>query len=197
MHKLTLSEISAHRLSTEQAISAPRTPIYGFLENVRSLYNVGSIFRTSDAVLLSKLYLTGFTPYPPRPEISKTALGAVESVPWAFHKRPLDAVEKIKGQGIKFVVLEQTRESVPIWELQPDVFPVCIAVGNEIGGITKDVLDAADMAVDIPMLGVKHSLNVAVAYGIAVYRLFEAFSVSGQKAEVPERIRLRPDKIQE
>ncbi len=195
MHKLTLSEISARRLSAGQAISAARTPIYGFLENVRSLYNVGSIFRTSDAVLLSKLYLTGFTPYPPRPEISKTALGAVESVPWSFHKRPLEAAEEIKAQGIKFVVLEQTRESVPIWELQADVFPVCLAVGNEIGGITKDVLEAADMAVDIPMLGVKHSLNVAVAYGVAVYRLFEVFSVTGQNSKVPERGRLRPDKI--
>ncbi len=181
MHKLTTSEISASRLTAEQAISVPRTPIYGFLENVRSLYNVGSIFRTSDAVLLSKLYLTGFTPYPPRPEISKTALGAVESVPWSYHRKPIEAVDEIKAQGIKLVVLEQTRESIPIWELDVTAFPVCIAVGNEIGGITKDVIEAADLAVDIPMLGVKHSLNVAVAYGVAVYRLFEAFLEEGQK----------------
>lgn len=184
MHKLSNSEIAARRLTTEAAISTQRTPIYGFLENVRSLYNVGSIFRTSDAVLLSRLCLTGFTPYPPRPEISKTALGAVESVPWSYHKKPIDAVEEMKSQGIKFAVLEQTRESIPIWELDDTVFPVCIAVGNEIGGITKDVIEAADLAVDIPMLGVKHSLNVAVAYGIAVYRLFEIFSVTSQKAKV-------------
>ncbi len=176
MHKLSPSEISARRLSVDQAISAQRSPIHGFLENVRSLYNVGSIFRTSDAVLLSKLYLTGFTPYPPRPEISKTALGAVESVPWSYHKKPLDAIEEIKSSGIKFVVLEQTNESVPIWKLPSDIFPVCIAVGNEIGGITKDIVEAADIVVEIPMNGVKHSLNVAVAYGIAVYRLFEIYT---------------------
>ncbi len=181
MRKLLHSEISSRRLSVEQAIAADRSPIYGFLENVRSLYNVGSIFRTSDAALLSKLYLTGFTPYPPRPEISKTALGAVESVPWSYHKRPLDAISDIKSRGIKFVVLEQTDESIPLWELPRDFFPVCIAVGNEIGGITKDVVDAADIAVEIPMQGVKHSLNVAVAYGIAVYRLLEMHSKEMQK----------------
>jgi len=173
MHKLLHSEIAARRLTVDQAVSAVRTPIYGLLENVRSLYNVGSIFRTSDAVLLSKLYLTGFTPYPPRPEISKTALGAVESVPWSYHKKPIEAIEEIKSKGIRFIVLEQTRESMPIWELPGDIFPACIAVGNEIGGITKDVAEVADFAVDIPMKGVKHSLNVAVAYGVAVYRLFE------------------------
>jgi tRNA G18 (ribose-2'-O)-methylase SpoU len=173
MRKLLHSEISSQRLSVEEAIAVERSPIYGFLENVRSLYNVGSIFRTSDAVLLSKLYLTGFTPYPPRSEISKTALGAVESVPWSYHKRPLDAVEEIKSIGIKFAVLEQTDQSIPLWKFPPAFFPVCIAVGNEIGGITKDVVDVADIAVEIPMKGVKHSLNVAVAYGIAVSRLFE------------------------
>jgi tRNA G18 (ribose-2'-O)-methylase SpoU len=173
MRKLLHSEISSRRLSIEHAIEAARSPIYGLLENVRSLYNVGSIFRTSDAVLLSRLYLTGFTPYPPRPEISKTALGAVESVPWSYCRKPIDAVNEIKSQGIRLAVLEQTDESIPIWELSRDLFPICIAVGNEIGGVTKDVVDAADIAVEIPMKGVKHSLNVAVAYGIAVYRLFE------------------------
>lgn len=181
MRKLLHSEISARRLSVEQAISAARSPIYGFLENVRSLYNVGSIFRTSDAVLLSKLYLTGFTPYPPRTEISKTALGAVESVPWSYHKKPLEAVNEIKSQGIKLAVLEQTDESIPLWELPRDFLPICIAVGNEIGGITKDVVDAADIAIEIPMKGVKHSLNVAVAYGIAVYRLFEICLLGSQR----------------
>ncbi len=180
MRKLSHSEISSRRLSVEQASAAARSPIYGLLENVRSLYNVGSIFRTSDAILLSKLYLTGFTPYPPRPEISKTALGAVESVPWSYHKKPSEAVEEIKSLGIRLAVLEQTDESIPLWELPGDFFPVCIAVGNEIGGITKDIVDAADVALEIPMLGVKHSLNVAVAYGIAVYRLFEMCGKASQ-----------------
>ncbi len=176
MHKLSHSEIAARRKSVEQAIASSRTPIYGLIENVRSLYNIGSIFRTSDAVLLSRLYITGFSPHPPRPEISKTALGAVESVPWSFHKNPMEAVEELKSKGVKLIVLEQVKESVPIWELSTGVFPACIAVGNEIGGITKDVLDAADIAVEIPMLGVKHSLNVAVAYGVAVYKLFEMYT---------------------
>lgn len=181
MHKLSHSEITARRKSVEEAAAAVRTPIYGLIENVRSLYNVGSIFRTSDAVLLSKLFITGFSPYPPRPEISKTALGAVESVPWSYHKKPMEAVDEIKSTGAKLIVLEQTKESIPIWELRGDVFPACIAVGNEVGGITKDVLDAADIAVEIPMNGVKHSLNVAVAYGIAVYKLFEIYSAGCRK----------------
>ncbi len=180
MHKLSHSEIKARRKTVEQAVSAERTPIYGLLENVRSLYNVGSIFRTSDAALISGLYLTGYTPFPPRPEISKTALGAVESVPWSYHRNAIAAVAEMKAKGIKLVVLEQTRESMPIWNLSADIFPACIAVGNEIGGITKDVLDSADIAVEIPMLGVKHSLNVAVAYGIAVYRLFELYAATGR-----------------
>jgi tRNA G18 (ribose-2'-O)-methylase SpoU len=184
MRKLLHSEIASRRLTVEQAIAAKRSPIYGLLENVRSLYNVGSIFRTSDAVLLSNLYLTGFTPYPPRAEISKTALGAVESVSWSYYKKPMDAVQEMKSRGIKLAVLEQTDESIPLWEMSKDFFPVCIAVGNEIGGITKDVVDAADIALEIPMLGVKHSLNVAVAYGIAVYRLFEMVSGESQKAIV-------------
>ncbi len=179
MHKLSHSEIKAQRKTIDEAISSARTPIYGFLENVRSLYNVGSIFRTSDAALVSGLYLTGFTPYPPRPEISKTALGAVESVPWHYNRKSIDAVAEIKEKGIRFIVLEQTKESVPVWDLSQDIFPACIAVGNEIGGITKEIVEAADLAVEIPMLGVKHSLNVAVAYGIAIYRLFEIFSKSG------------------
>jgi len=184
MRKLSHPEISSRRLSVEQAVAAPRSPIYGFLENVRSLYNVGSIFRTSDAVLLSRLYLTGFTPYPPRPEISKTALGAVESVPWSYCRKPIEAVEEIKSLGIKFAVLEQTDESIPLWKLPGEFFPICIAVGNEIGGITKDVVDAADISVEIPMKGVKHSLNVAVAYGIAVYRLFEMLNGESQTSKV-------------
>lgn len=184
MHKLSHSEISVRRLTVDQAIATERMPIYGLLENVRSLYNVGSIFRTSDAILLSRLYLTGFTPYPPRPEISKTALGAVESVPWSYYKKPLDAIDEIKSKGIKFIVLEQTDESLPLWRLPADIFPACIAVGNEIGGITKDIVEAADIAVEIPMKGVKHSLNVAVAYGIAVYRIFELFTKEIQKSNV-------------
>ncbi len=118
------------------------------------------------------------------PKISKTALGAVESVPWSYHRKPLEALEEMKSRGIKFVLLEQTKESIPLWELSVDIFPACIAVGNEIGGITKDVVDAADIAVEIPMSGVKHSLNVAVAYGIAVYRLFEMYSEGIQKSNV-------------
>jgi|YelNatPaOPRAMG01_1025707.scaffolds.fasta_scaffold00044_75 rRNA methylases len=175
MHKLSHFEISQRRLSVEAAKSAERLPIYGLLQNVRSLYNVGSIFRTSDAVLLSHLYLTGFTPYPPRPEISKTALGAVESVPWSYHKSAIHVISELKASGIKLLVLEQTSDSIPIWSLPADILPVCIAVGNEIGGLTKEVLDNADLAAEIPMYGVKHSLNVAVAYGIAMYKAVELY----------------------
>jgi len=169
MKKLTHDEIAANRTPMDAIVSAPRFPIYAMADNIRSLYNVGSIFRSSDGAMIEKLYLTGYTPFPPRKEIDKTALGATKTVAWEYHKDPMDAVAQIKAQGIKLCVLELTTKSRPYYELTPADFPLCVVVGNEITGVSKEIIDAADMAIDIPMFGHKQSLNVAVAYGIVLY----------------------------
>lgn len=171
MRKLTHSEISKFRYSKEQLITEPRFPIYVLLDNIRSLYNVGSIFRTSDGARISKLILTGYTPYPPRKEIAKTALGSIETVPYEYYENPLDAIAKLKSESIKICLLEHTTESKPYFTLTKDDFPLCLVVGNEITGVSKEIIEAADFAVDIPMFGLKQSLNAAVAYAITVFEL--------------------------
>jgi tRNA G18 (ribose-2'-O)-methylase SpoU len=169
MKKLSHDEIALNRTSLASIESAPRRPIFALADNIRSLYNVGSIFRSSDGAMIEKLYLTGYTPHPPRKEIDKTALGATKTVPWEYYKDPMDAVSEIKARGITLCVLELTTTSKPYYELSPGDFPLCVVVGNEITGVSKEIIDAADIAIDIPMFGHKQSLNVAVAYGIVLY----------------------------
>ncbi len=169
VRKLTHGEISLRRTSLEDIPSRLRLPLYAMVDNVRSLYNVGSIFRTSDGALIEKLFLAGFTPHPPRKEIDKTALGATTTVPWEYHKDPMEVVTWLKKEKIKICVLELTTESRPYFELKKENFPLCVVVGNEITGVSKEIIREADMGIEIPMFGNKQSLNVAVAYGIVVY----------------------------
>jgi len=169
MQKLSHEEISRNRTKIEEISSIQRNPIFALADNIRSLYNVGSIFRSSDGALLNKLFLTGFTPFPPRKEIDKTALGSTNTVPWEYYKNPLDAVFQLKEKKIKVCVLELTNKSVPHYDLTKQDFPLCLVVGNEITGVSKELIEQADMAIEIPMYGNKQSLNVAVAYGIVLY----------------------------
>ena len=148
-----------------------KLPIYGLLDNIRSLYNVGSAFRTSDGALVRKLYLCGYTPHPPRKEIDKTALGSTRSVAWEYQVDPLTAMAAVRAAGAKVCVLEQTTRSSPYYTICKEDFPICLVVGNEITGVSPQVIAQADMAIDIPMYGVKQSLNAAVAYGIALFEL--------------------------
>ncbi len=171
MRKLTHSEIQARRLNIENLHKAQKFPLYVLLDNIRSMYNVGSIFRTSDSIMIKKLFLTGYTPTPEKKEVKKTALGATESVEWEYHKDPIDLIKKLKTEGIKIVALEITDESIDYTEVPQNFFPMCLVVGNEITGIQNQILELCDLAIELPMYGIKHSLNVAVAYGIAVYEL--------------------------
>lgn len=138
--------------------------------NVRSLWNVGSFFRTCDAMNVEKLYLTGYTGTPPRKEISKTALGAEETVAWETTREPMIILQKLKEEGWSLVALEITEGAVDIHEYRPDE-RVCLIVGHELTGVPEDILSLCDATVKIPMLGKKESLNVAVAAGIALYAL--------------------------
>jgi len=168
MRKLSYQEIFSKRPTLAEISDIPRLPIYCLAENIRSLYNVGSIFRTSDAILLSHLFLAGYTGFPPRKEIDKTALGAVDSVPWSHISDPVKAVTQIKEQGIRMVALEHTSSSHSYLDYEYK-FPFCLIIGNEVDGISGAVLDLSDDAIEIPMHGLKQSLNVSVAYGVVMF----------------------------
>jgi len=148
----------------------PRRPIRILLDNVRSLYNVGSIFRTSDAAGVEKIYLGGITGKPPRAEIHKAALGAENSVPWEYFQNPVEIIQNLKATGHRIVILEHTDQSQHYHKINYE-FPLCLVVGHEITGVSDEVVALADLAIEIPMFGIKQSLNVAVAYGIAVYEI--------------------------
>lgn len=138
--------------------------------NIRSLWNVGAFFRTCDGLGVEHLYLTGYTPHPPRIEITKTAIGAEHFVPWEHARDPLPIIEQLKKEGWQIVALELTENSVNIADFQP-ADRVCLIVGHELEGVPEQVLQLSDAVVEIPMLGNKESLNVSVAAGIALHRL--------------------------
>ncbi|MEI6089200.1 MAG: RNA methyltransferase [bacterium] len=178
MRKLTHKELLDQRQTSEDALKSTRHPISIVLDNIRSSYNVGSVFRSSDSALVEEVLLCGFTPAPPRKEVHKTALGADESVPWRYFATTLEAIEYKKKQGSKIVALELTENAKGYSDLSKEDFPLCIVVGNEISGISDEVLALCDFAIEIPMYGVKHSLNVSVSAGIAIYeavRIWKSF----------------------
>ncbi len=168
--KLTYEEIQSRRPQQEQVLKTPPQPIAVVLDNIRSLYNVGAIFRTADGVHLEKLYLCGITGTPSRNEIRKTSLGAEEVVPWVYKKDTMQAIEELREKGYQIVVLEHTDASVD-YRRAAYRFPLCLVVGHEFHGIQDKVVEAADLAIEIPMHGVKQSLNVSVAFGIAIYQI--------------------------
>lgn len=139
-------------------------------EDVRSLWNVGAMFRTADALGVAKLYLCGITGTPPRDEIAKVALGAEAWISWEARGAAWEVVEELHGKGFQVVALEQTLEAIAIQDFHPQ-FPLAVVVGNEVNGVSKETLAVVDQTVHIPMVGKKESLNVAVAAGIAVYIL--------------------------
>lgn len=166
--KLDFEEIFQKRPSLEDLKSLPRKPITALIENIRSMHNVGSIFRSSDGARIEMLLLTGFTAVPPRPEIAKTALGSTDSVPWQYVKNSVKKINELKQKGYTIYIVEQTTESLAYSKVEYK-FPLCLIMGNEVDGISEELIALADYSVEIPMLGIKHSLNVSVAYGIIVY----------------------------
>ena len=138
--------------------------------NVRSLWNVGSFFRSCDAFAVEKIYLTGYTGQPPRKEITKTALGAEETVPWEHAENPMPIVQKLKDEGWSILPLELTDTAVDLTRFDPPD-KLCLVVGHELSGVPQEILDLAETVIKIPMMGKKESLNVAVAAGIALHHL--------------------------
>ncbi len=171
--KLHGSEMS--RLSAEQYAGIAKHPIVLMLHNIRSMWNVGSMFRTADAAGIEKIILSGYTATPPRKEIEKTALGAQETVVWEYHADPLEAIFCMKKEGIKICGLEITEGSRPYTAMDSGFFPLCLVVGNEVDGLENEVLALCDEVLEIPQYGTKHSLNVAVAAGIALFEMVKVF----------------------
>jgi len=141
---------------------------YIVCDNIRSLENIGSIFRTADALALDKIFLGGISGQPPQPKISKTALGAEKNIAWEHQWQTWRIIDKLKKEGVKIVVLEQDKKSISYLKFKPK-FPLALVIGNEIKGVSASVLKRADQIIHLPMLGQKESLNVSVAFGIAGY----------------------------
>jgi tRNA G18 (ribose-2'-O)-methylase SpoU len=158
------------RLAPPEASARRRAPFYALLDDVRSVWNVGSMFRTADAVGLGGLYLCGLTATPPRADMEKTALGATLTVPWDYWPRAEAAVAALRTRRITIVALEQSAGARP-FDGTVYTFPVCFVVGHEVRGVTPAVLALADDCVEIPMDGGKQSLNVAVSFGVMAYEL--------------------------
>jgi len=149
-------------------------PVAVLLDNVRSLYNVGSFFRTADAAAIEKLYLCGITGRPPKSAITKTALGAEESVAWEHSWDPAAVLRDIRGRGYELVAIETSVHAVDLFDWAPR-FPVCVVFGHEVEGIQPELSALCDTHVRIPMLGAKHSLNVATAGGVVLYELLRKY----------------------
>lgn len=175
MRKLTHDEIALNRSTLETIHSVKKLPAYVILNSIRSNYNVGAIFRTSDGALIEKLFLCGYTPCPPKKEVLKTALGSIESVKWEYVKDAKSVIKELKDKGIQIVALELTDRSYPYHQIKTDDFPICLIIGNEITGVSQELLDLCDKSIEIPQYGIKQSLNVAVAYGVAIFELRKIF----------------------
>ena len=172
MRKLRNNELG--RITVEEFKKAQKTPVIVVLDNIRSLNNVGSVFRTSDAFLIEKIYLCGITATPPNKEIHKTALGATESVTWEYREDALALIEELKNQNIVIASIEQAEQSTMLNDFQPDTQKkLAVVFGNEVKGVQQTVVSASDICLEIPQLGTKHSLNISVSCGVVLWHLFQ------------------------
>ncbi|MCO6474174.1 MAG: RNA methyltransferase [Melioribacteraceae bacterium] len=175
MRKLKHEEISDKRSTLEKLHLVKKLPVVVILDSIRSSYNVGSIFRTSDGAMIEKLYASGYTPFPPRKDVLKTALGSQDSVEWEVLKDPLTKIEELKSMGYKICALEQTDKSRDYFSIEKSEMPLCLILGNEITGVSQKFIDLCDFSIEINQHGIKQSLNVAVAYGIAIFEMRRIF----------------------
>lgn len=169
--KLENSELD--RLDVTGFKEAEKSPIIIILDNVRSLNNIGSVFRTADAFLIQKIYLCGITATPPHKDIRKTALGATESVEWEYRKDTLELVQELKQGGVKVVSVEQAENAIMLNDYQVwSDDTVALVFGNEVKGVSQEVVSASDTVLEIPQFGTKHSLNISVSMGVVVWDIW-------------------------
>ncbi|MFO7829177.1 MAG: RNA methyltransferase [Bacteroidales bacterium] len=174
MRKLKNSELK--RLSIDDFKNAKKTPIIVVLDNIRSLNNIGSVFRTSDALLIEKIILCGITAQPPHKDIHKTALGATDSVEWEYIKNTIDAVNELKKNGYIVLSIEQTEKAVELQNFNIEKNKkYAVIFGNEVKGVQQKVIDLSDFSIEIPQFGTKHSFNISVSAGIVLWEFFRKF----------------------
>lgn len=172
MRKLQNKELN--RKSVDEFKKSSKTPVIIVLDNVRSLNNVGSVFRTADAFLVEAIYLCGITGTPPNKDIQKTALGSTESVAWKYYKNTLDAIHELKQCGYRVYSIEQTESAIMLNNFIPDKYEkMAVIFGNEVKGVQQGVIDASNDVIEIPQVGTKHSLNIAVSVGIVIWDIFQ------------------------
>lgn len=171
MRKLANSELE--RKSVEDFKQADKTPLILILDDIRSLHNIGSVFRTADAFLIEKIYLCGITAVPPHKEIHKTALGATETVAWEYNKEVTDVIASLKNEGVNVWAVEQVEDSVMLQDFIPDSGKYALVFGNEVKGVSQEAIKLCDGTIEIPQLGTKHSLNISVSAGIVVWDIFQ------------------------
>jgi tRNA G18 (ribose-2'-O)-methylase SpoU len=167
MRKLSMDELG--RMSVADFKIAPKKPIVVVMDQIRSMHNVGSVFRTADAFLINGICLCGFTPQPPHRDIHKTALGATESVDWMYYEQTTDAVIALKNQGYKVYAIEQTEGSIPLNQFVKTEEPIAFVFGNEVDGVDQSVIALCDGVIEIPQWGMKHSLNISVAAAVVLW----------------------------
>lgn len=171
MRKLKNSELN--RLDIEGYKRAEKSPIIVVLDNIRSLNNIGSVFRTADAFLIEKIYLCGITATPPHKDIRKTALGATESVPWEYIENISTLIDTLKKEGIITVAMEQAEGAILLHDFKPEpAKKYAVIFGNEVKGVSQDMVSNCDTVVEIPQYGTKHSLNISVSAGVVLWDLF-------------------------
>lgn len=171
MRKLKITELN--RISVDEFKAAKKIPLVVVLDNVRSLHNIGSVFRTSDAFRVARICLCGITATPPHAEIHKTALGAEDTVEWKYYEDTLDAVKDLKDEGFVVYSVEQVEGSVMLGDFMPEEGKkYAVILGNEVKGVRQDVVDVSDGCIEIPQYGTKHSLNVSVTSGIVIWDIF-------------------------
>lgn len=172
MRKLANSELE--RKSIEDFKQAEKTPIIIILDDIRSLHNIGSVFRTADAFLIEKIYLCGITATPPNKEIHKTALGATDTVAWEYAKDVLEVIETLQKENISVLAIEQVENSISLQEFEPKSGQkYALVFGNEVKGVSQEAIKKCEGTIEIPQLGTKHSLNISVSAGIVVWDLFQ------------------------
>ena len=169
MRKLSMAELG--RKSVEEVRQSEKIPVIAVLENIRSAYNVGSVFRTADAFLLESVYICGYTAYPPHKEIKKTALGAEDSVSWKYFKKMEEAIADIRQNGYTIYAVEQAVDSWKLGSFSVEEDKIAVIFGNEVTGVEQSTIELCDGVIEIPQLGMKHSLNVATAAGVVLWEL--------------------------
>lgn len=170
MRKLSMDELG--RMSVEEFKRAAKKPVIAVLDNIRSMHNVGSVFRTADAFLIEAIFLCGYTPQPPHRDINKTALGATETVDWMSFSTTAEAVQDLKSKGYKVYAIEQTEGSISLEKFTAGKNEkIAVVFGNEVEGVNDEVLHLVDGSIEIPQSGMKHSLNISVAAGIVLWEV--------------------------